>query len=83
MNKELLLYGLAKGEHRKYMEQLLLSNGTPETVEKAKVLAKRDGFHSFRVTAFVEGKPDFAGAIRVKGLNVKELNKIEQIIGKI
>jgi hypothetical protein len=45
-NTETLLYGLPKGGSE---EVCLLSNATPEKIERVKELATRDGFHSFRV----------------------------------
>jgi hypothetical protein len=47
--KETLLYGLPKGATERHEEVLLLSHGTPARIEKAKELATKDGFHSFRV----------------------------------
>ena len=49
MAKETLLYALPKGETEQYHEVLLLTEATPERIEKCKELAQRDGFHSFRV----------------------------------
>ncbi len=49
MEKETLLYGLPKGATERHEEVLLLSNATPEKIAKVKVMAARDGFHSFRV----------------------------------
>jgi hypothetical protein len=61
---ETVLYGLPKGSTERYEEVLLLSNATPEKIEKVKVLASQDGFHSFRV-AYVDlsTPPDFVKAI--------------------
>ena len=57
---ELVLYGIPKGETERYMEALLLTNGTAEKVERVKVLAARDGFHSFRVAEIdLSIPPDF------------------------
>jgi hypothetical protein len=65
--KEMLLYGLAKGSTERWQEELLLSNATPEKIEKVKVLAKRDGYHSFRV-GYVDlgAPPDFGSTVNVK-----------------
>jgi hypothetical protein len=58
--KETLLYGIPKGETERYMEVLLLSNATPEKIKKVKVLAAKDGYHSFRVaTVDLSVPPDF------------------------
>ena len=66
--KETVLYGLPKGKTERYEEVLLLTNGTPEKIERVKVLAARDGFHSFRVAEIDLSKPpDFLGTIRRKG----------------
>ena len=63
--KETVLYGLPKGATERYEEQLLLTNATPELIEKVKVLATRDGFHSFRVAEIdLSKKPDFGKAVR-------------------
>ena len=64
--RELLLYGLAQGETRDYMETLLLSNGkTLEQIEKVKELAANAGFHSFRVATYNGEAPNFAKAVNV------------------
>jgi len=51
--RELLLYGLPKNETRDYMEQLLLSHvHSMDKVNQVIELAKKDGWHSFRVATF-------------------------------
>jgi hypothetical protein len=63
--KETVLYGLPKGATERYEEVLLLTNATPELIEKVKTLATKDGFHSFRVAEIdLSVPPDFA-----KGVN--------------
>lgn len=63
--KEKVLYGIPKGETERYQEVLLLTNATPERVKKAKSLAAKDGFHSFRVADIdLSTPPDFTRAIR-------------------
>jgi hypothetical protein len=58
--KETVLYGLPKGETERYREVLLLTNATPEKIERVKLLATKDGFHSFRVAEIdLSVKPDF------------------------
>lgn len=66
MNKtETAMWGIPKGETERYMEELLLTNATPELIERVKVLAAADGFHSFRVaTMDLTVKPNFVGTIR-------------------
>ena len=59
MQKEYLLWGLAKGETRDYMEALLLTTTDSALIEKAKELASADGWHSFRVSIFNGEAPDF------------------------
>lgn len=67
--KEILIYGLPKGETRDYMEDLLacFNDGanTAANIERVKAAATAAGFHSFRVTGFVPGtKPNFAKAVQ-------------------
>lgn len=68
--KEILIYGLAQGEHRDYMEELLAcfpaNDKAAANIEKVKVAASAHGFHSFRVTGFVPGTaPNFAAAVNL------------------
>lgn len=65
MQTEYIIYGLAKGETRNYMETLLLATTDPAHIEKVKELASVDGWHSFRVSTFNGEAPDF-----IKTLNV-------------
>lgn len=65
MTNETVLYGLPKGATERYEEVLLLTNATPELIEKVKILAAKDGFHSFRVAEIdLENPPDFTKVIR-------------------
>ena len=65
MDKETVLYGLPKGATERYEEILLLTNATPEKIEQVKILAARDGFHSFRVAEIdLSTPPDFTKTIR-------------------
>jgi hypothetical protein len=58
--QEILVYGIPKGETERYTEVLLSTQSkTAEDVEKIKAAASRDGFHSFRVTTYDGGPPDF------------------------
>jgi hypothetical protein len=70
MTKEILIYGLPKGETRDYMEDLLacfpVTDKAAQNVENVKAAASAAGFHSFRVAGFVPGtKPNFAKAVNV------------------
>jgi hypothetical protein len=66
MTNETLLYGLPKDATERYEEVLLLSNATPELIERVKVLATRDGFHSFRVAQIdLSVPPDFRNTLNV------------------
>lgn len=63
--KETVLYGLPKGATERYEEVLLLTNATAELIERVKVLAAKDGFHSFRVaTIDLSVPPDFTKVFR-------------------
>jgi hypothetical protein len=65
--KETILYGIPKGETERYTEVLLLTNATPEKIAKVKVLAAKDGFHSFRVaTVDLSVAPDFAATLKTR-----------------
>lgn len=68
--KEILVYGLAQGETRDYMEELLAcfpaNDKAAANIEKVKAAASAHGFHSFRVAGFVPGiAPNFAAAINL------------------
>ena len=65
--KETLLYGIPKGSAERYEEVLLLTNATPEKIEKVKEMATKDGFHSFRVaTIDLDTPPDFTKTLNTK-----------------
>ena len=69
MAHEMLLYGLPKGKTERWKEVLLLTQATTESIERVKVLATRDGYHSFRVaTVDLDVPPDFAATVLVKGV---------------
>lgn len=68
--KEILVYGLAHGEQRDYMEELLacFKSGANDAanIEKVKAAASAHGFHSFRVTGFdPRTAPNFAAAVNL------------------
>ena len=63
--RETILYGLPKNATERYEEVLLLTNATPEKIEKVKVLAAKDGFHSFRVAVVdLSAPPDFTKVVK-------------------
>lgn len=63
--KEVVLYGIPKGKTERYDEVLLLTNATPEKIARVKVLAAKDGFHSFRAaTVDLSVPPDFTKVVR-------------------
>lgn len=63
--KETILYGLPKGATERWEEVVLLTNATLEKIKKVKIIAARDGFHSFR-TAVIDLtiRPDFTKAVK-------------------
>jgi len=67
--KEILIYGLARGETRDYMESLLAnfkdSANTASNIERVKAAATAAGFHSFRVATYNGEAPNFAKAVNV------------------
>jgi len=64
--KELLLYGLPKNETRDYMEDLLLSNVySMDKVNQVIELAKKEGFHSFRIATYNCEAPDFTKCLNI------------------
>ena len=69
MSKEILIYGLPKGETRDYMEDLLacfpVTDSAALNIEKVKAAASAHGFHSFRVAAYNGEAPNFAKAVNV------------------
>jgi len=66
METEFLLYGLPAGESDQFKEQLLFSNGrSMNDIKKVAILAKNQGFHSFRTATFSGGAPDFVSALNI------------------
>ncbi len=63
---EFLVYGLARGQTERYMEELLSSRcRNMADVEKVKAAAGADGWHSFRVATFTPGDiPDFGATVK-------------------
>jgi hypothetical protein len=66
--KEILIYGLPKGETRDYMEDLLVcfndGANTAANIDKVKAAATAAGFHSFRIAAYNGEAPNFAKAVQ-------------------
>lgn len=64
---ETLIYGLAPGETRDYMEDLMYAGGkvlTQAQIDKVLKAAGDAGYHSFRVVGFdMNKKPNFAAAV--------------------
>lgn len=67
--KEILIYGLERGETRDYMETLLAnfkdSANTASNIDKVKAAASAQGWHSFRVATYSGAAPNFAKAVNV------------------
>ena len=67
--REILIYGLERGETRDYMENLLANflkdNNAASNIEKVKAAASAQGWHSFRIAYYNGEAPDFAKAVRV------------------
>jgi len=65
MAKELVLYGKHKDATEDWHEEILLTNATLALIEKVKILAVKDGFHSFRVAEIdLSTPPDFRNVVR-------------------
>ena len=67
--KEILIYGLERGETRDYMEALLANfpknSNAAANIEKVKEAASAAGFHSFRIATYNGEAPNFAKAVTV------------------
>jgi hypothetical protein len=67
--KEILIYGLAQGERRDYMEELLAcfkdGANTAANIERVKSAASAAGFHSFRITGYAGEAPNFAKTVNI------------------
>ena len=67
--REILIYGLERGETRDYMENLLANflkdNNAASNIEKVKAAASAQGWHSFRIAYYNGEAPNFAKAVRV------------------
>jgi hypothetical protein len=64
--REILVYGLERGENRDYMETLLATNcKTAQDIERVKAAASAQGWHSFRVATYNGEAPNFAKAVAV------------------
>lgn len=67
--REIIIYGLPKGEKRDYMEDILAnfasSANDASNIEKVKAAASAQGWHSIRVASYNGEKPNFAKAVNV------------------
>ena len=64
--RETVLYALPWETMNRAHEVLLLTNANLDMIEQCKVLAARDGFHSFRTaTIDLTRTPDFAATVNV------------------
>ena len=60
-----LVYGIAKSDTERYMEQLLSSRcKSLADIERVKDAAAKDGFHSFRIAISDGSAPDFTRAVQ-------------------
>ena len=82
---ETLIYGLAPGETRDYMEELLYAGGlklTPAEIDKVLKAASNDGYHSFRIAGFDPTmKPDFAKAVK-RNLSKSQIAAASKVMAK-
>jgi len=63
---EILIYGIAKDQTERYMEDLLSTNcKTEQDIQKVLKVAKEHGFHSFRVTTYNGEAPNFIKALTI------------------
>ena len=69
MKREILIYGVASGESRDYMEDLLacFNSGANDAlnIERVKAAASAEGYHSFRIAYYNGEKPNFEKAISI------------------
>ena len=64
MKEEILIYGLERGETRRYTEALLSTQcQTAADIEKVKEAASAAGYHSFRIAFYDGSPPNFAAAV--------------------
>ena len=62
--RETLIYGLERGETRRYTEALLSTQcKSAEDIELVKAAAAAQGWHSFRIAYYDGEAPNFAAAI--------------------
>jgi len=82
---ETLIYGLAPGETRDYMEELMYAGGlklTPAEIDKVLKAAGDAGYHSFRIAGFDPTmKPDFAKAVK-RGLSKAQIAAASKVMAK-
>lgn len=64
MNKQILLYGIPKGETERYTEDLLATTCTNQAdIDKVIAVASKDGWHSFRVAYWDGSVPNFGNTL--------------------
>jgi len=67
---ETVIWGLAPGETRNYMEEIMYGGGqklNKEQIDKVIAAATAAGYHSFRIGGIdMTKKPDFAGALNIR-----------------
>lgn len=82
---ETLIYGLAPGETRDYMEELMYAGGlklTPAEIDKVLKAAGDAGYHSFRIAGFDPTmKPDFAKAVK-RNLSKSQIAAASKVMAK-
>jgi hypothetical protein len=69
MKREILIYGVPRGESCDYMESLLacFKSGANDAlnIERVKAAASEEGYHSFRLAYYNGEKPNFEKAIQI------------------
>jgi hypothetical protein len=67
--KEILIYGVPRGESCNYMEALLacFKSGANDAlnIERVKAAASEEGYHSFRIAFYNGEKPNFEKAVQL------------------
>ena len=81
---ETVIWGLAPGETRDYMEEIMYGGGqklTKEQIDKVIAAATAAGYHSFRIGGIdMTQKPDFAGALNIR--KKRKTNPVDTFIEK-
>jgi hypothetical protein len=67
--KEILIYGVPRGESCNHMESLLacFKSGANDAlnIERVKAAASEEGYHSFRIAFYNGEKPNFEKAVQL------------------